>query len=73
MLSVEGERKQEKEEQGKRFHRVERAYGKFVRRLAVPSDVDEQKVMAEFKDGVLNVHLPKSAAAKPKQIDVKVA
>jgi HSP20 family protein len=73
MLAVEGERKMEMEEKGKKFHRVERSYGKFVRRLAVPSDVDAQKVAADFKDGVLNVHLPKSAAAKSKTIDVKVA
>ena len=73
VLSVEGERKQEKEEQNKTYHRVERVYGKFVRRMAVPTDVDEQKVGAEFKNGVLTVRLPKSAAAKPKTIDVKVA
>jgi HSP20 family protein len=72
VLSMEGERKQEKEEKGKTFHRVERAYGKFVRRMAVPTDVDTGKIAAEFKDGVLNVHLPKSPAAKPKMIDVRV-
>jgi HSP20 family protein len=72
-LSLRGERHKEKEEQGKRFHRIEREYGRFERRLAVPSGVDAQKVAAEFKDGVLRVHLPKSASAKPKSIDVKVA
>jgi HSP20 family protein len=73
ILTVEGERKQEKEEKGKKFHRVERTYGKFVRRLTVPSDVDEQKIAAEFKDGVLSVHLPKTPAAKPRSVDVKIA
>ena len=72
-LTIEGERKQEKEEKGKRFHKVEREYGKFVRRFGLPNEVDSSKVQAEFKDGVLNVHLPKSAAAKPKAIDVKVS
>ena len=72
ILTVEGERKQEKEEKGKKYHRVERSYGKFVRRLTVPSDVDPGKVAADFKDGVLNVHLPKSVTAKPRAIDVKV-
>ena len=73
VLCVEGERKQEKEEKGKKFHRIERSYGKFVRRLAVPTDVDQKQIGADFKDGVLNIHLPKSAAATPKTIDVKVA
>jgi HSP20 family protein len=73
MLAVEGERRQEKEEKGRRFHRVERSYGKFVRRLALPTDVDQEKVAAEFKDGVLIVHLPKSAVAKPRSIDVSVS
>jgi HSP20 family protein len=72
ILTVEGERKQEKEEKNKKFHRVERSYGKFVRKLAVPAEVDAQKVAADFKDGVLNVHLPKSPLAKPKSVDVKV-
>jgi HSP20 family protein len=73
VLTLEGERKQEKEEKGKKFHRVERVYGKFVRRLALPMEVDAQKVAAEFKDGVLNVRLPKAESAKPRAIDVKVA
>lgn len=73
VLSLEGERKQEKEEKTKKYHRIERSYGTFARRLAVPSDVDQQKVQAEFKNGVLTVHMPKSAAAKPRSIDVAVS
>jgi HSP20 family protein len=73
VLSVEGERKQEREEKGKKFHKVERAYGKFVRRFALPTEVDATKVSAEFKEGVLSVHLPKSPNGKPKAISVKVA
>ena len=72
-LVIEGERRQEKEEKGKKFHRVERSYGKFVRRLLVPSGIDAQKVSAEFKDGVLNVHLPKSVDAKPRAVNIRVA
>lgn len=72
VLSVEGERKQEKEEKTRKYHRVERTYGKFLRRMEVPGDVDATKVAAEFKDGVLNVHLPKSPSAKPQAIDIKV-
>ena len=71
-LTIEGERKQEKEEKGKGFHKVEREYGKFVRRFDLPNEVDASQVQAEFKDGVLNVHLLKSATAKPKAIEVKV-
>jgi HSP20 family protein len=73
VLTMQGERKQEKEEKGKKFHRVERYYGSFLRTFTVPDNVDDTKVRAEFKDGVLNVHLPKSEKAKPKAIDVKVA
>jgi HSP20 family protein len=73
VLAIRGERKQEKEEQGKRYHRVERYYGSFLRTFTVPDNVEESRVKAEFKDGVLNLHLPKSEKAKPKAIDVKVS
>lgn len=73
VLTIEGERKQEKEEKGKKFHKVERAYGKFVRQFALPNEVESTKIAAEFKEGMLNVHLPKAAVAKPKSIEVKVA
>jgi HSP20 family protein len=70
---MQGERKQEKEEKGKKFHRMERYYGSFLRTFTVPDNVDENKVKAEFKEGLLNVHLPKTEKAKPKAIEVKVA
>jgi len=73
VLTIEGERTQEKEEKGKRFHKVERSYGKFGRQFALPNEVDATKVLADYKDGVLNVHLPKTAAAKPTSVQVKVA
>jgi HSP20 family protein len=73
LLTISGERKIEKEEKGKRYHRVERAYGSFVRSFSLPDDADGNKVNAEFKDGVLRVHLAKSEHAKPKQIEVKVS
>jgi HSP20 family protein len=73
ILTVQGERRQEKEEKNKRVHRMERSYGKFVRRMSVPLDVDQQKAAAEFRDGVLNVHLPKTNGAKPRAVDIKVA
>lgn len=73
VLTIQGERKQEKEEKGKKYHRVERSYGRFVRTFTLPDTVDEGKVKAEYADGVLHLHLPKSEKAKPKQIEVKVA
>ena len=72
VLSVSGERKTEKEEKNKKFHRIERSYGRFERTFMVPEDADGANVKAEFKDGVLQVHLPKTPVAKPKAIEVKV-
>ena len=73
VLTITGERKYEKEEKGKKYHRVERAYGSFARSFTVPEDADGAKVTAEFKDGILKVHLPKTEEAKPKTIEVKVS
>jgi len=72
VLTISGERRHEAEEKGKKYHRVERSYGSFVRSFALPDHVDDAKVKAEYKDGVLQLHLPKSEKAKPKAIDVKI-
>lgn len=72
ILSISGERKSEKEEKGKKYHRIERSYGSFERTFAMPDDADASKMKAEFKNGVLRVHMPKNPAAQPKKIDVKV-
>jgi HSP20 family protein len=73
MLTISGERKFEKEEKRRKYHRVERGYGTFVRSFTLPDDADGNKVKAEFKNGLLTVHLPKSEHAKPKQIEVNVS
>lgn len=73
VLTITGERKYEKEEKGTKYHRVERAYGSFMRSFTLPEDADGSKVNAEYKDGLLKVHLPKSEKAKPKAIEVKIA
>ena len=73
VLSLAGDRKLVKEEKDKKYHRVERAYGSFVRTFSLPEDADENKVSADFKDGVLQVHLPKSEKARPKNIEVQIA
>ena len=72
VLTIHGERKQEKEEKGRRFHRVERSYGTFLRSFTLPDEVDPGQILAEFHDGVLHVTLPKSETARPKAIEVKV-
>jgi HSP20 family protein len=72
VLTIRGERKQEKEEKGKKFHKVERYYGAFVRSFSLPDNVDAGKIEASFKDGMLSIDIPKTEASKPKQIEVKV-
>jgi HSP20 family protein len=72
ILSIRGERKQEMEEKGKKFHRVERYYGSFTRSFTLPDNIDETKIEASFKDGMLNIQIPKSEKSKPKAIEVKI-
>lgn len=71
-LSITGERKSEKEEKGKKFHRIERSYGRFERSFTLPEDTDASKVTSEFADGVLKVHLAK-AKTKSKAAEIPVA
>lgn len=71
-LQITGERKSEKEEKGRRFHRLERSYGSFERSFSLPEDVDAARVTSDFRDGILHVHLPKNPTAKTKAIEVKV-
>ena len=71
ILTIEGERKAAKEDPGKKYHRIERSYGYFVRTFTLPKDADETKITAEFKDGLLLVHLPKTDKPHPKNIEVK--
>lgn len=72
MLTIQGERKMEKEEKSKKFHRIERCYGSFARSFNVPDDADENAVKAEFKDGMLNITLPKSAKEKSRAFKVPI-
>lgn len=71
-LTISGERKFQKEENGRRYHRVERSYGSFLRNFSLPDDATAANVKADFKDGLLSVHLGKTAKAKPQQVEVKV-
>jgi len=70
MLTLRGERKFEKEIDGKSYHRVERAYGQFVRSFSLPNNVDREKIRANFHDGLLQVELPKREDARPKNIKI---
>jgi HSP20 family protein len=71
-LSISGERKFEKEDTGKGYHRMERNYGHFTRSFAVPNSFDTEKIAASYKNGVLSVTLPKKEAAKPRQVKIEV-
>lgn len=71
-LSISGERKFAREEKDKKYHRLERSYGSFLRSFTLPDAVKAEQVVAEFKDGVLLVHVPKTAKPAAKNIEVNV-
>ena len=70
VLTISGEKKQEKEEKGKTYHWSERVYGRFSRSFTLPVQVDANKVKAVYKNGVLTLTLPKVEEAKPRQIEI---
>jgi HSP20 family protein len=72
LLTIKGEKKKEEEVKREHYYRSERSYGSFIRTLPVPSEVRADKIKANFKNGVLEVHLPKTEEAKAKAIKVKV-
>jgi len=71
-LTLRGQRKFEKDDSIKGWHRIERSYGEFTRTFQVPSTVDTERVAADYKNGVLTISLPKKEAAKPRQVKVAV-
>jgi HSP20 family protein len=72
ILTIRGEKKEEKESKDANYHRLERSYGSFQRSFTLPSSVKGDKVGAEYKDGILTISLPKAEEARRKQIEVKV-
>lgn len=72
MITIHGERKQDKETKDEKFHRIESFRGSFSRSFSVPDNIDEKAIRADSKDGVLTVHLPKSKTATAKAVEVKV-
>ena len=71
-LTIKGEKKLEKDVKEENYHRMERTYGSFMRMFTLPNTVQQEKVKAKFRDGVLEVMIPKAEEAKPKQIKVDV-
>ena len=71
-LTISGERKFEKKDTTKGYHRIERSYGTFVRSFSLPNSFDTETIGAEYKNGVLSVTLPKKETAKPRQVKVEV-
>lgn len=73
IVTLKGERRVEKSSEDEKEHRRETFYGSFSRSFALPDNVDQSKISAESKDGVLIVHLPKVEQARPKSISIKVS
>lgn len=72
ILTIQGERKQEKEEKGKKFHRIERFYGSFTRSFTLPDNIDENSIKASFKEGVLKLKIKKTKPDKSKAKEIKI-
>ena len=72
MLTIKGEKKQEREEKEENYHLVERSYGSFTRSVGLPKEVKHDKISASYKNGVLKIVLPKSEEAKQKEVKIKV-
>jgi HSP20 family protein len=73
MLTIQGEKKHEKETKEPNFHRTERSYGSFQRSFTLPKTVKTDEIGAAYTDGILNITIPKADEVKPKQIDIKIS
>jgi HSP20 family protein len=71
-LIIEGEKREEQKQEGESYIRVERNYGKFRRAVQLGEEIDQSKINAEFKNGILKINLPKSEKAKPKEVAIKI-
>jgi HSP20 family protein len=72
VLTIKGEKQEEKEEKKKSYHRIERSHGAFSRSFVLPSRVQNEKIKADFKDGILTLTVPKAPEAKPREIEIKI-
>ena len=71
ILTLRGEKKQEQETKKENYHRIERSYGSFQRIFTLPKSIQSDKIKANFKDGILNINIPKAEEVKPKQIAIE--
>ena len=72
VLTLAGDRKQEKGEEQEKIHRIERFYGSFARRFALPENADEQGIRAESRDGVIVIHIPKQRVVEPQPRQIEI-
>jgi len=72
VLTLSGERRQEKREEAEKLHRVERSYGSFMRRFSLPENADEQGIRAEGRDGVILIHIPKVKVVEPQPRQIEI-
>ena len=72
LLTIEGERKQEEEAKAEDYYCCERSYGRFYREITLPAEIQRERISSEYKEGILEIHMPKAEEAKPKEIEVKV-
>ena len=72
VLTLSGERRKEKRDEGERMHRVERQFGSFARRFALPDDANDQAIRAESRDGIVTIHIPKHKVAQPQPRQIQV-
>ena len=72
VLTIKGEKRQEKEEKEEGYHLVERSYGSFTRSIRLPREIQNEKINASYKNGVLKITLPKTEEAKKKEVKIKV-
>ncbi len=72
VLTLSGERRQEKREETEKLHRIERSYGSFMRRFSLPENADEQGIRAESRDGVILIHIPKVKVVEPQPRQIEI-
>jgi len=72
-LNIAGERKQEKESDDSKYHRIERVYGKYFRTFNLPKEIKADEISANYKEGTLTISIPKAEEVKPKEIEIKIS